>query len=366
MPGLLGIGARFRRNTHCSDEAKGLIAHAKQVLGVPHCTDLFHAQHEVSKATARPLSQRLSAPRQAVEEAERCTQRLRQKKEEYLAGPRPPGRPPFFDRFIAAAEASEQAARDRLAAAEADREAVKAANREIGDAYHLVDLTTGQRQDAATVETRMHASFATIDEVTHRVGLSPKRLGWIDKARRLTPKFRSHVAFANDQLDRALEGRVLAPQVLRAVNEQLVGGLYLMRAAARARSTEERKRLRSLAQDLLDAAHDSAGALAGLHVATRQHIEATVNACLDLFVRSTACVEGRNGQLALLHHSLHRLSDQRLTALTVIHDFHIQRADGSTAAQRLFGQAPEPLFEWLVANLDPPPRPRSSRYRRAA
>jgi hypothetical protein len=350
----------------CSDEAKGLISHAHQVLGVPHCAELFHAQHEVSKATARPLAQRLSAPRKAVEEAERRTQRLREQKAAYLAGPRPPGRPPLFDRYIAAAEANEQAARDRLAAVEADREAVRAANRELSDAYHLVDLSTGQRQDDAAVETRMHAAFATIDEVAQCVGLSPKRLGWIDKARRLIPKFRSHVAFANDQLDRALEELTLAPRVLRAVNEQLVGGLYLMRAAARARSTEERKRLRSLAQDLLDAAHDSAGALAGLDVATREHIESTVNACLDLFVRSTACVEGRNGQLALRHHSLHRLSDQRLAAMTVIHNFHAQRADRSTAAERFFGQAPEPLFEWLVANLDPPPRPRSSRYRRAA
>ena len=85
-----------------------------------------------------------------------------------------------------------------------------------------------------------------------------------------------------------------------------------------------------------------------------------------VLVRSTACVEGRNGQLALRFHSLHRLSPRRLSALTVIHNFHIRRADGTTAAERFFGQPPEPLFEWLVANLQPPPRPRASRSRRAA
>ena len=70
--------------------------------------------------------------------------------------------------------------------------------------------------------------------------------------------------------------------------------------------------------------------------------------------------------MALRFHSLHRLSPQRLSAMTTIHNFHIQRADRTTAAERFFGQPPEPLFEWLVANLEPPPRPRASRTRRVA
>jgi hypothetical protein len=40
--------------TICSDEAKGLIAHAEKELGVPHCSDLFHGQRELSKATPAP------------------------------------------------------------------------------------------------------------------------------------------------------------------------------------------------------------------------------------------------------------------------------------------------------------------------
>jgi hypothetical protein len=32
-------------------------------------------------------------------------------------------------------------------------------------------------------------------------------------------------------------------------------------------------------------------------------------------------VEGRNGQLALRHHSLHRLREQKLAALTTVHNY---------------------------------------------
>ena len=308
----------------------------------------------------------MRTPRKLLERAEQITEGLRRKKEAYRIGPRPPGRPPLFDRYIAEAEAKEGAARERLEAVCFDRLNVKAAIRELGDAYHPVNLDTGERQDAATIEQRMSLAFATIDDVAERSELSSKRCTWIDKARRLIPKFGAHLAFANDQLDRALHQLALPPEVLAAVNHQLLGGLYLLRAAARARSAEERDRIKSVAHGLLDGANHPESALVRLDATTREQLEVTINACLDLFVRSTGCVEGRNGQLALRHHSLHRLSPQRLAAMTVIHNYHIRRFDGSTAAERFFGQPPAPLFDWLLANLHPPPRPRASRYRRAA
>jgi hypothetical protein len=55
-------------------------------------------------------------------------------------------------------------------------------------------------------------------------------------------------------------------------------------------------------------------------------------ACVQTFQRSSSCVEGRNGQLALRHHSFHRLSPRKLQALTTIHNFFLTRPDGSTAA----------------------------------
>ena len=75
------------------------------------------------------------------------------------------------------------------------------------------------------------------------------------------------------------------------------------------------------------------------------------------FVRSSSCVEGRNGQLSLHHHGCHALSPGKLKALTVLHNYFIERDDGSTAAERFFGQKPADLFAWLLERFPDPPRP---------
>jgi len=70
-------------------------------------------------------------------------------------------------------------------------------------------------------------------------------------------------------------------------------------------------------------------------------------------------VEGRNAQLSLRHHGMHRLSDQKLKALTVIHNYYLRRPDGTTAAERFYENKPNDIFEWLLKNMALPARPRS-------
>ena len=98
----------------------------------------------------------------------------------------------------------------------------------------------------------------------------------------------------------------------------------------------------------------------------RQRVEAAALACVQLFVRSSACVEDRNGHLARYHHCLHRLSKRRLKALTVMANYYARRQDGSTAAQRFFGQEPDDLFDWLLDRLGVPAQPRASRLKAVA
>jgi hypothetical protein len=84
-----------------------------------------------------------------------------------------------------------------------------------------------------------------------------------------------------------------------------------------------------------------------------------------MFVRGSSCVEGRNGQLALHHQSVHRLSDRKLTVLTTIHNYFLLRPDGTTAAERFFGSKPQALFDWILDRLDLPARPAMKRPRNA-
>ena len=68
----------------------------------------------------------------------------------------------------------------------------------------------------------------------------------------------------------------------------------------------------------------------------------------DHYQRTSSAVEGRNGYLSRLHHAGRGFSPQTLKGLTIIHNFHLKRPDGTTAAQRLFGHDFPDLFEWLV------------------
>jgi hypothetical protein len=348
------------------DEAKGLIAHARQGLGVEHGADLFHVQHDLSKATSLSLSRRLERPREWLALAEADTQAWRDAQAAYEAGPRGPGRPLDFNKRIEAALAVEDERRAAYVAVACDQASVRAAIRELGMAYHPVHLVTGALQSVDEVRERFQAAFATVDEVAQRSGLSERCCERIDKARRVLPKLVAGVAFFYGQLERAIAELDLAPAVEGVVRTQLLAGLYLARAAGRARDGAERASLRALSAELLEKAFAPTSALMSLDEPTRRHIQAVVQAQLALFVRSSACVEGRNGHLARFHHGLHCLSKRRLKALTTIANFYTRHDDGSTAAERFFGQPPADLFEWLLTRMDLPPQPRAKRLVKAA
>ena len=100
---------------------------------------------------------------------------------------------------------------------------------------------------------------------------------------------------------------------------------------------------------------------AALDPVHRASIERIADECADLFQRASSCVEGRNGQLSLHHHGLHTIAPTKLEVLTIMHNYVIQREDGTTAAERFFGTKPAELFEWLVDRLAWPARPAQKR-----
>ena len=81
------------------------------------------------------------------------------------------------------------------------------------------------------------------------------------------------------------------------------------------------------------------------------------------FHRSSSAVEGRNGCLAQMYHNGRGLTQQRLRALTVIHNYGIKRQDGTTAAMRLFETDFPDLFPWLLEKMGALPLPRKDRQR---
>lgn len=141
------------------------------------------------------------------------------------------------------------------------------------------------------------------------------------------------------------------------MHQLLIPAIYLQLAADKATSAQERQELHRGSQAFLDRVNATDSPLALLAEADKQLIESVATESAQLFQRSSSCIEGRNGQLALRHHGLHRISHRKLNALTVVHNFYLTRPDGSTAAQRFFQQPHCNLFEYLLTQVDLPGRP---------
>ena len=347
-----------------SDEAKALRRHAQHDLGAHHAPDLFHVQHDVVKATGALLAQQVRHAEKAVVSATAVLDNHRQAAVSYWSSPRrPPGRPPAFDQRIAdahqaviEAEVDVDEARERRAAAQ---EQVRA----IGAAYHPYHLETGQAQSVEDVSHRLETCWERLNELAQEASLPERCFKKLRKARRVTGDLLATVSFFFATLQAKIEALNLAPEVEEVAYQYLIPAIYLDHVADKTQNREQRDQLRQQVAVLLASVKQADGALSRLGNDERQVLEQVAVECAGLFQRSSSCVEGRNGQLALQHHARHRLTNRKLAALTAVHNYYIRRPDGTTAAERFFGRRPSPLFDALLEKVPLPGRPARKRPR---
>jgi len=223
------------------------------------------------------------------------------------------------------------------------------------------EVTRGCRIEAREVEKRLEARFAQIDRVAEEARLSESSRKRIEKARRLIEGFVATIAFFHLCAQMGISELHLSAELEVVVLKELIPALYLQVAGRKLPMASERAKVMAVSQPMLERIRGPGGALSQLPASERARIERVSGQAANLFQRSSSCVEGRNGQLALRHHSLHRLSDGKLVALTVVHNYYLTRRDGTTAAERFFGAKPKDLFGWLVDRLDVPARPAAKR-----
>jgi hypothetical protein len=118
--------------------------------------------------------------------------------------------------------------------------------------------------------------------------------------------------------------------------------------------------LRALAERLRTPLFAPGGALGALSPREQNQLEHKAKTFAEVFQRSSANVEGRNGYLLLRNHQLRGLDHPRKrTCLTAMHHFFLTRADGTTAAERFFGQKPRSMLAAILASVEIPPAPLS-------
>jgi hypothetical protein len=348
-----------------ADEASALRRHIEGDYAAHHSPDLFHLQHEVAKATGLTLTRAVHAADAEVASAEAQLAAARAAEQAYRAQRHGPGRPPAFAQRIRDALTSLARATVTRDQAQARRLEARRLIRALGEAYHPFDLERAEAQPPERLAPRLEGIWQQLAGIAQAADLPARAQAHLTKARRLTTALLATVTFFFATVQQRVEALSLAPDIEQAVLEQLIPALYLERVAARSTRAEARTRLRALSAEVLEPLLKPDHPIQALDTDMRAHLEQVAGDCADLFQRSSSAVEGRNGQLSLHHHGRHRLSDRKLAALTAVHNFHICRADGTTAAERLFGRAPPPLFEQVLARVPLPPRPRRRQPRRS-
>jgi hypothetical protein len=346
-----------------SDEGRGIRHHVEQDLGAHHSPDVFHVQRELVKATSVALTAKKHQAEEALEKACGEINRHRQEKEAYFNADRGPGRPPGFDKRIQEAQEKEGEARKVLDTAIAHRERSKKAVQEIGEAYHPYDLETGAPRSAEEVSLSLEKKFSEIEQIASEASLPDRCLKRIKKANRVVVAMVATIAFFFLTVRAKIEALSLSPEVENAMYNNLIPAIYLHLVSKKAKDAQQRHKLRKKSEELMAPLLARDGPFCGLDAEQISLIDKVAQECAQLFQRSSSCVEGRNGQLALRHHSLHQISNRKLAALTTVHNYFLKRDDGTTAAQRFFGSKPRNLFEWLLGKVDLPGRPALDRVK---
>jgi hypothetical protein len=181
----------------------------------------------------------------------------------------------------------------------------------------------------------------------------------IAKAERVVPKMQATIEFVSGYVRQQVSQLELSPPASYAMHAHLIPASYLERVA-QTRTVSDGEALRELATRLRAPLFEPGVVLAELNPEAQNELQQQAQTLAEVFQRSSANVEGRNGYLSLRNHQLRGLERPRKRAcLTAVHNFFLTRADGTTAAERFFGQKPRSMFAAILASVEVPPAPLS-------
>lgn len=340
-----------------SDLARALVCCAEKGLQAAHSPDLFHGQRDLLGPLLLPLARPIQQAEKELQKASKHTAKL--------DVPEDRAQPPEELEALIEAVRHELAIEERLRQAKQRQEKAVQEVRGVADDYHPFDRHTGQPVSALEVGKRLAGHVDELEKVVAQAAPGERPQQAVCKARTWVATLMGAVAWFWCLASARIEELELSEGQVQVVKEKLVAGHYWVMAARRARTAPERKRLTEMAEGLKNAAWQEA-ALSSLPQQERKEVEEVAQQIAGLFQRSSSCVEGRNGRLSLQHHGHSRVSERRLKALTVIHNYMVKRPDGTTAAERFFGQQHMDVFPWLLERMPDLPRPAPKRQKPAA
>jgi uncharacterized protein DUF6399 len=329
----------------------GAIRAVTKDLGAEHISELFHAQHEISKATSAPLAAQERYAEKALNEAE-------EKLKKVYAKPRRLEKEERKKQMLEIEDALHS--RDSLKA-EFEQKAkrrgeVKTAVQEMSKIHHPINLKSGAQQTAEEMESRFNEQFKIIHERAQEANLFEPSIDRIAKAQRAFDAIVYYMKYFFMVYAAFIEGLRLSTEQEKFFNEVVFPLSYLKmiwRRLPRKSREENNELLQSLEARIRKVPWPEE---------LKQELMKKGREIAETFQRSSSCVEGRNGVLSLNYHRFHRLNERSLKALTIIHNFDRRRSDGTTAAERFFETKHDNLFDCLVKNVRIPGRPKRQNH----
>jgi hypothetical protein len=344
-----------------SEAAPGLLAYGAHALEAHHAPDLFPGQHKLVTAVSGPMATKERAAHTAVTEAREQRERLQSAPQSTGEAPdkRGPGRPPQAPVRLEHAEHALKAARRAHERLTPHRAQVQARLRGLGHDDHGVDRERGVRRNGHRMASDIHGHLEQRRTMAQHAGRSQHGMARLEQAERVVPNMQATLACVSGsvrQQGAQLDG---TPPVSFVMPAKRIPAYDLDRVA-QTRSVSAGEPLRELAERLRASWCAPGGVCSALRPEAQDHLHDEAKRLAAVFQRSSAHGEGRNGSLALRSHQLRGRDRPRKRACgTALHHFFLTRPDGTTAAERFFGQKPRSMFAAIVDSVELAPAPLS-------
>jgi len=358
-PALAKFNCRVIQST--SDEAPGLLAYVEHSLEAHHSPDVFHVQHELVKAVSGPMATKERAAHKAVIEAQGQLQRLQTYQISTGEAPdkRGPGRPSKEPVSLEQAQQALESATEEHERLAEQRAKVQQSIRDIGHDYHFVDLERGVRRNGQRIAANMQEHIDQMRTVAQQDGRSQNCLERLAKAECVVPKMQGTIEFVSRYVGQQVAQLAVTPPVSFAMHAKLIPS-YSLDRVAETRAVSAGEPLRELAKRLRAPLFEPGGVLSALSPEAQTQLHDEAQRLATVFQRSSSNVEGRNGYLSLRSHQLRGLDlPRKRECFTAIHNFFLTRSDGTTAAERFFGQKPRSMFAAILESVELAPAPLS-------
>lgn len=343
-PRLESLGIEV--NHAISDRAKALIKLAITGFECESGADVFHAQQDVSRLLGATLARRTSTTKKEFEAAAEAEKNAIETATGY--------------KEIAVIERSLDAEEDFNKAQQVQAEYHENLQG-ISEEIHPFSLNDNSIKDAEKVEKELEKRAQAFEKIAQEQEINDRR-ETMKKFRNQIKPLAITVSFWWLWVREALQGLAVNTELENWLTTILLPVVYWHHQMHKTQNNKTRKKYRKAWQQAIHAfnAHPFSLTLPESEI---QHWLTWAESMSRQFHRSSSAVEGRNGCLAQMYHNGRGLSERRLKALTVIHNYGLKREDGTTAAMRFFETEFPDLFSWLLDEMGALPLPRKRRER---